>query len=423
MPTPFAHPPTRKPPASAVACLSTVSVVMIARAKSDPPSGASAPVRIGSAARSGSTWIGSPITPVEHARTSAASTSSAAAAAEIDRPRVGVTPLAGRRVRLAAVDDHGPAVTVRDARAAQVDGGGGDTVRREQAGDGRAGIADEQPEVGAARRLQARAHAGRPEPPRVRHAHGYTPSGREPHGLVHAVHEVEVLDRLPRGALHEVVEGADHDRSARACVRHDLQLHHVRTARSLGVDHLAGRQHADERPSLVRLGQARRQGLGRRSGRERCVRGGDHAAHRRYQVRHEHDAGREPGRELEAALHLGRVLMPRHAVRANALLRRRVRGRVGGASVRRPRARSFRRRGSVRAPRGPRTTAATGRGSPAWGSTPGSRRAARRGAVRRTAPGGRRPPYPASRPRGARSRTSPDRPMRGAGNRRRGRSP
>ena len=82
IPTPFAHPPTRKPPASAVACLSTVSVVMIARAKSEPPSGVNAPVRIGRAASSGSTWTGSPITPVEHGRTSAVSTPSAAAAAE-----------------------------------------------------------------------------------------------------------------------------------------------------------------------------------------------------------------------------------------------------------------------------------------------------------------------------------------------------
>ena len=92
IPTPLAAPPTRIPPALAVADFGTVSVVMIARSKPSPPSGASAPIRRGSASIIGVTWSGSPITPVEHGSTSRGSTRSSAAAAALvaaasSRPR------------------------------------------------------------------------------------------------------------------------------------------------------------------------------------------------------------------------------------------------------------------------------------------------------------------------------------------------
>ena len=87
---------------------------------------------------------GSPMTPVEHARTSAVSTPSAAAAADDHDAGIGVTALAGRGVRLAALTITARPWPAAMRRAAQVDGGGRDAVRREQAGDGRARIADEQ---------------------------------------------------------------------------------------------------------------------------------------------------------------------------------------------------------------------------------------------------------------------------------------
>ena len=50
------------------------------------------------------------------------------------------------------------------------------------------------------------------------------------------------------------------------------------------------------------------------------VRGRQDAAHRGHEVRHERDAHVDAGRELERALHLGRVLVARDPVRADALL-------------------------------------------------------------------------------------------------------
>ena len=83
IPTPFALPPTRYGSASAVADFGTVSVVMMARAKSSPPVDDSPLVSAGSAAMSSAMCKGSPMTPVEHGRSSSAERPASVAAASV----------------------------------------------------------------------------------------------------------------------------------------------------------------------------------------------------------------------------------------------------------------------------------------------------------------------------------------------------
>ena len=231
--------------------------------------------RSGSAASSGSMWIGSPITPVEHARTSAASTPSAAAAAETtDRasasPRSPVAAFAWPLLTSTAR----PSTARRCARGSGATGAAATRFVVNRPATVVPGSPTSSAEVGGRPGFRPARDAGRPEPLRVRdaRAHGYTAVVGSAGRSSMPVDEVGVLDRLPGGALHQVVERTDHDRSARACVRHGLQLDHVRTARSLGSRPsrrapARGRTPVPRTPSL-------RQAVRPRSSlrRERCVR-------------------------------------------------------------------------------------------------------------------------------------------------------
>ena len=83
MPTPFAQPPTRIDPVSAVASFSTVSVVKIAWANASPPPSANPEINPGIASSSCGMCSGSPMTPVEHCSTWFGSRLRAVAAAAV----------------------------------------------------------------------------------------------------------------------------------------------------------------------------------------------------------------------------------------------------------------------------------------------------------------------------------------------------
>ncbi len=72
MPAPLAIPPTDQPAPSTTTCLGTVSVVMIARAASSPPSAPSPAYAASTPARTCARSLASPISPVEQTTTSTA---------------------------------------------------------------------------------------------------------------------------------------------------------------------------------------------------------------------------------------------------------------------------------------------------------------------------------------------------------------
>ena len=83
--------------------------------------------------------------------------------------------------------------------------------------------------------------------PQGTHAHGNTPAIGSAVVSSKPDQQVQVLDRLAGRALHEVVDRAGDDRRARSGVDDRLELDDVRAADALRVDHLAGREDADER--------------------------------------------------------------------------------------------------------------------------------------------------------------------------------
>ena len=226
IPTPLAAPPTRIPPALAVADFGTVSVVMIARSKPSPPSGASAPIRRGSASIIGVTWSGSPITPVEHGSTSRGSTRSSAAAAALvaaasSRPRRPVPafawPLFTRTARPRPVGEP---------PAPEHHRGGRHRVRREQPGRRRAGVADQQRQVRPPARLEAGRDPGRAEavgegdPP----AHGYTAVVGSAVASSNPWTRFAFWIACPAAPLIEVVDRTDDHGGARPRIGDGLQL-------------------------------------------------------------------------------------------------------------------------------------------------------------------------------------------------------
>ncbi len=143
---------------------------------------------------------------------------------------------------------------------------------------------------------------------------------------------------------------------------------------------------------------------------ERGVARGEHAAHRRHEVRHEQHGRRDPGRELEPPFDLRRVLVARHPIGPEAFLGRGVRRRLArrpacARQARLPVDADRARLDQVRAQQRRETQDRGGRVA-----ARGSRRAPRRRPARRTAPAGRRSPSRAAPVLGARSRTSLGRP-------------
>ena len=93
---------------------------------------------------------------------------------------------------------------------------------------------------------------------------------------------------------------------------------------SLRVGHLAGRQHADERLALVRLGERRHEGVVVVPSDAFDVAGRQHPADRGHEMRHEGDAGRPRRSRARARAPSRACAGAREPVRADALLGRHV---------------------------------------------------------------------------------------------------
>ena len=174
-----------------------------------------------------STRSGTPITPVSATATVARLGAERRRGGVAHRQRVGVALLAGRRVRVAGVDDHGAdrvavALLAADPDRRRRGGVAGQQQRRAHLVRvaGRRSPTSVSPPPLSPQATPRGPEAGR-QPGRVELLDALrrrrpTASGRSsPQALrlVEAEHQVEVLDRLPGGALPEVVDRGEDDRA------------------------------------------------------------------------------------------------------------------------------------------------------------------------------------------------------------------
>ena len=149
---PFAIPPTVAAPIVATASFGFVSVVMIARAASAPPSLDTCAHSFGMPASIGAIGIGIPIRPVEQTRTSAGASPRPAAVSAHMRRASAPARLTRRGVRVAGVEDDRGGAAVAEMRRAHLHRRGLREVRREHAGrrHGRAVLGHHDREIGRA---------------------------------------------------------------------------------------------------------------------------------------------------------------------------------------------------------------------------------------------------------------------------------
>ena len=235
---------------------------MIARAKSSPPSADErareererreelAPC--GAARRS---------RPVEHARTSAG--------VQAERVRGGRGGRRGRRRRRARRSRRSPdrcsrappaPCPRRSAARASCTGAAATRFVVKSPAAVVPGVADQQTQVGTARRLEPGASTPAARKPCGRNvdAHGYIAASGAPVASSRPSDQVQVLDRLTGRALHQVVERADHDGGARSAGPRPPGARRRSSRAPLRVDHLAGGSTRTNGRVGVRVRQARR---------------------------------------------------------------------------------------------------------------------------------------------------------------------
>ena len=128
---PLAIPPTIAAPAGAVASFGTVSVVIIARAASAPPSASMMPQSLGMPASSAAIGIGMPMSPVEQTSTSEVAAPMPDGGELAHARRVAPARLAGGGVGVARAEHDRGRAAVGEVRARDLHRRGLREVRRE----------------------------------------------------------------------------------------------------------------------------------------------------------------------------------------------------------------------------------------------------------------------------------------------------